>query len=154
MSASGGSTNIRRALPAILSHPQLVAGLALIGLSLVPLLVASASGNIHTAKVIAAHMIACGLAWLLVSLVIMAVHWHGEAAAERLLDGLFIASVVTVAFAVFSLAFSLPGKRRDRLEKLLRNTFLLSAQDDISRPGRFLHLRLRGHSDFDALYDS
>lgn len=100
-----GSTHIRRALPAILSHPQLVAGLALIALSLVPLLVSSASGNFHTAKVIAAHMIACGLAWLLVSLVIMAVHWHGEVAAERLLDGLFIASVVTVAFAVLSLAF-------------------------------------------------
>ena len=100
-----GSTHIRGALPAILSHPQLVAGLALIALSLVPMLMASASGNIHTAKVIAAHMIACGLAWLLVSLVIMAVHWQGEIATERLLDGLFIASVVTVAFAVCSLAF-------------------------------------------------
>ena len=98
-------SHIRRALPAILSHPQLVAGLALIALSLVPLLVSSASGDFLTAKVIAAHMIACGLAWLLVSLVIMAIHWHGEVAAERLLDGLFIASVVTVAFAVFSLAF-------------------------------------------------
>ena len=100
-----GRTHIRRAVPAILSHPQLVAGFALIALSLVPLLVSSASGNFHIAKVIAAHMVACGLAWLLVSLVIMAVHWHGEVAAERLLGGLFIASVITVAFAVVALAF-------------------------------------------------
>jgi hypothetical protein len=98
------STHIRRAIPTILSHPQLVAGLALIALSIVPLLVSSVSGDFATAKVIAAHMIACGLAWLLVSLVIMSVQWHGEVAAERLLDGLFIASLVTVAFAVFSLA--------------------------------------------------
>ena len=68
-----GGTHIRRALPTILSHPQLVAGLALIALSLVPLLVSTSIGDDHTAKVIAAHMVAAGLAWLLVSFVVMAI---------------------------------------------------------------------------------